>query len=358
MEETEIATARTTQSRPPHVPYPPGWMDRLTGWVDRLALPSWVVYLIPAVALFALITAIKWWDGTNPVGVFIPAFALPGVVTAYGLALVHYLDRAAGGALDVALPVLNVDDEGYRRLRYELSTMPVRSTLAASALGVLLAVAVLFVLPTSFKEETQTFTSGASTAVEVTVFLLLWAVWGPLTYHTVRQLRQVNHIYTERTRIDVFNLDPLYSFSWLTARTALGWVVVPYLFVLLVPSIMANVVSFGLFISNVLLGVVAFIWPLVGVHQLIEGAKKVRQREADLRFDALATELHRRADQGEFDGMDGLNEAMEAMQRERDVLEKIPTWPWRGETINILTTALLLPVVLWFITRVLERFGL
>jgi hypothetical protein len=56
--------------------------------------------------------------------------------------------------------------------------------------------------------------------------------------------------------------------------------------------------------------------------------------------------------------MAGLNEAMEAVQRERDVLEKIPTWPWRGETVNVLSTALLLPAVLWFITRILERFGL
>ena len=354
----DFAAAHALESAPEKVPYAPGWVDRLTAWVERLPLPSWLVYLIPAVALFALITGIKWWDGTNAVGVFIPAFALPGIVTAYGLALVQYLDHAAGGALDVALPVLNVDDEGYRRLRYELSTMPVRATLVASALGVLFAVAVIFVLPTSFKEQTQTFTSGVATTVEVAVFLLLWAVWGPLTYHTVRQLRLVNRIYTENTRIDVFNLDPLYSFSWLTARTALGWVIVPYMFVVLVPYIMENAVTFGLFIFNVLLGAVAFAWPLLGAHRLIEAAKKTRQREANTRFDALSAELHRRADRGEFDGMAGLNEAMEAVQRERDVLDKIPTWPWRGETINVLSTALLLPAVLWFITRILERFGL
>ncbi|HET9495814.1 MAG TPA: hypothetical protein VFR15_16435 [Chloroflexia bacterium] len=350
--------AQAIDTVPEKVPYAPGWVDRLIAWVERLALPSWLAYFVPAVALFALINAVKWWDGTNAVGVFVPHFALPPLVTAYGLVLLQYLDHAAVRALDVARPVLNVDEQGYRRLQYELSTMPVRSTLVATGVGVLFAVVVIFLLPNSLKMQTKTFTSVESSTLEVLVFLLLWAVWGPLTYHTVRQLGLVNRIYTECTRIDVFNLDPLYSFSWLTARTAVGLVIVPYMFLVLVPSIMNNAVTLFMFLFNVLLGAAAFAWPLLGAHRLIEEAKKARQREANVRFDALAAELHRRADRGEFDGMAGLNEAMEAVQRERDVLEKIRTWPWRGETVNVLSTALLLPAVLWFITRILERFGL
>src|SRR5512147_1123692 len=113
----DIATANTTVAAGADVPYPPGWVDRLIAWVERLALPSWLAYLVPAVALFALITAVKWWDGTNAVGVFVPHFALPPLVTAYGLVLLQYLDHAAVRALDVARPVLNVDEQGYRRLQ-------------------------------------------------------------------------------------------------------------------------------------------------------------------------------------------------------------------------------------------------
>jgi hypothetical protein len=353
-----VAATHAMDTTPDRLPYPPSWVDRLTDWVEKLPLPAWLVYLIPAMGLFALIAVVEWWDNTDPIGPFLPLYALPPVVTAYGLMLLQYLDHAAVRALDVARPVLDVDDEQYRRLRYEISTMPPRATLIATVAGMLFAFAVLLALPTWLKEQTQTFSSEPASAVEYVVFLLLWAVWGPLTYHTVRQLRLVNRIYTEYTRIDVFNLDPLYSFSWLTARTALGWVIVPYMFLVLVPGIINNAVTFGMFLFNVLLGAAAFVLPLLGAHRLIEMAKKDRQREANARFDALSVELHRRTDRGEFDGMAGLNEAMEAVQRERDVLEKIPAWPWRGETINVLSTALLLPAVLWFITRILERFGL
>lgn len=353
-----VAATHTMERAPDRVPYAPSRVDRLTAWVARLSLPPWVVYIIPAVALFVLITLITWWDGSVPVWELVPFYAVPGIVMAYGLALVHYLDRAALRTLETAHPVLNVDDEGYRLLRYELSTMPARPALLASVGGVVVALVVILALPESLRGQMRLFTSPAATALEVTVFIALWAVWGPLTYHTVRQLSLVNKIYTRHTHIDVFNLDPLYSFSWLTARTALSWIVVPYMFVLPVPGILSNALTFAVFAFNLLLGAVAFIWPLLGAHRMIEAAKKERQREADLRFDALTAELHRRADRGEFDGMAGLNEAMEAVQRERDVLEKVRTWPWRGETINVLSTALLLPAVLWFITRLLEKFGL
>jgi hypothetical protein len=55
--------------------------------------------------------------------------------------------------------------------------------------------------------------------------------------------------------------------------------------------------------------------------------------------------------------MASINDATESLVRERDVLDKISTWPWEPETVRAVATALLLPVVLWVITRVLERLG-
>ena len=41
-------------------PYPPSWMDRLTDWVRSLKVPYWIVYLIPALVLFLITSAINW----------------------------------------------------------------------------------------------------------------------------------------------------------------------------------------------------------------------------------------------------------------------------------------------------------
>src|SRR6266496_6687627 len=45
-------------------PYAPSWVDRVTDWVRGLRVPYWLVYLVPALLLFALITVIKWEDGS------------------------------------------------------------------------------------------------------------------------------------------------------------------------------------------------------------------------------------------------------------------------------------------------------
>ncbi len=37
------------------------------------------------------------------------------------------------------------------------------------------------------------------------------------------------------------------------------------------------------------------------------------------------------------------------------MVEKLPTWPWRQGTIGAFVTAILLPIGLWLVTRLLER---
>jgi len=40
---------------------------------------------------------------------------------------------------------------------------------------------------------------------------------------------------------------------------------------------------------------------------------------------------------------------------EKAELASIPTWPWETATLRAVVTALVLPAVLWLITRILER---
>jgi hypothetical protein len=105
-------------------PYAPGWVDRVTDWVRGLRVPYWLVYLVPALLLFALITVIKWEDGSyaaayaagNKAGLFkigpiyiYPFHAVPELVAFYALALMHYLDDVAQRALDTYRPAMRTD---------------------------------------------------------------------------------------------------------------------------------------------------------------------------------------------------------------------------------------------------------
>ena len=123
-------------------PYRPSWLDYLIDWVEGLPVPAWGFYLGVWVIITAVVNAVKWSEGSYPVGTFDPKYVILPAVCVYVAPLVRYIDKAAASALDSFRPALGLNDEAFRLLRYRLTTMPWLSTLlisvAASITGPLL----------------------------------------------------------------------------------------------------------------------------------------------------------------------------------------------------------------------------
>jgi hypothetical protein len=181
-----------------------------------------------------------------------------------------------------------------------------------------------------------------------------------MLYHSIRQLLMVSRTYTLYGRVDLFNLRPMHALSRLAARTAIG-VAVPSFgwgFVNVsaqtgAPEVGATSI-FELLISNLVI-LILFVWPLIGARRLLRQAKAAALTEAQQQFKATVAELHRRREAGEFEGMGGINEALDGLMKEQEVLSKVSTWPWQSETFRGVATAILLPIVVWAITRILEN---
>jgi hypothetical protein len=87
------------------------------------------------------ITGLCWWEGTLPVGQIDLPRLFVVVVAPYLLGTRFYLDRIASAALDDFRPALSVDDAELERMRYELTTLPARTTLVLTALAALVFLA-------------------------------------------------------------------------------------------------------------------------------------------------------------------------------------------------------------------------
>jgi hypothetical protein len=346
-------TTAIERAAPGAPPYPPSWVDRLTDWIERRPGPSWLVYVAAWLALFALETVVKWSDGTYPVGTFFPFHAVWTGSGIYALALMNRLDHAAAAALDTFRPVL-VNDNAYSRLHYQLTTLPARPTLLMSLGG--LSVGVAITVLTSFNWGLlKVGTSLPSVLLDGLLMLGLWWVFGALFYHIVHQLQLFIHIYAKETRINLFELGPLYAFSGVTARTAIGIILLDYAWYATGTQAMNNLVTIGVTLLFVLLGVITFAWPLWGVHQVLVKEKTRVQGEMSRRMETACADLHRRIDSGNLGEMDALNKAMASLVIEQNILNGISTWPWQSETVRALATAVVLPVILWFILRLLEQ---
>ena len=88
------------------------------------------------------------------------------------------------------------------------------------------------------------------------------------------------------------------------------------------------------------------------------------------RLDATTSTLHEVVDEetsGSRDAeasrlaqvrIDALNKALASLLQEREFIGRLSSWPWDTSTLRAVVTAFALPVVLFLLTRALERFVL
>jgi hypothetical protein len=346
-------TSATT--RPLTLPYPPSWFDRLLDFVDGLPGPVWVYLVALLLITFAYQQIVLWLNGSLPFPVFDPgrAFYLPFAPYVFGVWL--YFRRVAREALAKLAPLLQMDGESYARLEYQLTRMPARSTWFATALVLGAYVLFLLFIPRSYYQH-------YGPSPEAVIAQLIWIQLPAMLFSTLGLYRaayilgQVNQILRRVSRIDLYQTSLLYTFSSFTAQIGVSLLApVYYLFAVQQELVVSNAPLLGLLLLAIPVTVASFLLPLREMHNRIVHEKASRLNATNSIFQDLTAQVHRAVNANELQEMDGWNKALSNLVIERDALERIPTWPWERGTLTGFLTALILPIVLWLITRILER---
>jgi hypothetical protein len=224
--------------------------------------------------------------------------------------------------------------------------MPAGPTLIAGllTLGLLIVSERVWIEPARFAalEQLPVFTIVFQILDKVPAF-----VFGAFFYHTIRQLRLVNTINSEKyVRVHLFNLGPLEVFSKLTATTAVGLVVGAYGWTLINPDLLASPVSPVSLVLMSVLAIGVFVWPLFGAHRLMETEKHRVLHELDLRFEAVFSKLDQQVHNDDYSEIDKLNGTIASLEIRYKRIASIPTWPWRPETARLVLSAIALPLIL------------
>ncbi len=333
----------------------------MTEWVGRLPLPAWLFYLLLALLFEGAAIGALALDGILNAPHALIYYTWLAVPLAYLLGLVHYLDDWAASALARYRPVLAVDEAGYDRLRYQLTTLPARPAAAVAALGALYGIGKLALAFLQKANPNLDAVHPAVVAMEIALTILSYVAAATVIYHTFHQLGTVSVIYTEHTRINLFQLGPLYALSSLAARGAIGIGIVTYLWLPPPASMMPNqTLGMADFLPTTLLIaviLVTFIWPLWGAHRLLQREKQRLQDEVGGRLAATMTELNGMIDRGELENRESLVSTLDGLKTAQEVIDKLRTWPWRVGTISGVAAAILAPILIWLIQRLLERLG-
>lgn len=336
------------------IPYPPSFIDRFTGFIQRLPIPYGLTYLLLFLVQSAVVLVVSWIDG------WLPAYQFDPVVLAFPLwlwgplAFMTYLDALSLRVLSEFTPMLDIAAETKRQLEYEFTTMPARRVSIS-----IVAWSGLFLLfwAITFAPTFAAYGAGVlATWAFIFVGFVSFAVGGVIYYHTIRQLRLVGRTVRMASQFDLFALDPIYSFSVLTSRTGMAWVALFTLTLLTWPLVSGGIAELFLLILQIALAMGTFILPLRFVNRRLVVEKRRQLAELDQRVKATLVRLHHHVDNHSLQEISMLNDALKGLMTEREILARIPTWPWRPGLFAGFVSIIVLPVVLFVIQFALGRW--
>ncbi|CAN5589414.1 hypothetical protein BH09ACT4_BH09ACT4_17100 [soil metagenome] len=341
------------------VPYRPSWLSALTAAVDRLPGPSWAAYLVAALFFVVVGSGLGWIDGSQPVGAVSPFRVLNDAYVIYPIAVIHYLNVSAGRAMDRFRPSLGDLDAQFNSYRYRLTTPPRSVVWVATAVGAAYGVTSYLSDPTLFgvTGSTAWYTNvwlAGFTGVSTILFIIYVAV-------VLRQLIIVVQIHRASTAVSLYDTESHNAFSRLTLRGSILLSAPIYLFAFVgfVSGRAWDSISIPDLISIVLMmtaAILLFFLPLLGIrHRLIEQKAQLTNEVHGHLRSAIAS-LNGDVEAGVLDRMDGLGKQLNNLTLERDIVSKLPTWPWSTATLRGLLTSIALPILVWVVTNLLGRF--
>ena len=342
----ELAAAR---------PYAPSWLHALHSAIAALPGPAWLAF-VGVGLLVGLFTQVQFTEnGTNqPNTLYIPslywAFMGGSILWSVGA-----FQRLAERAFDAFRPALVADEPSAAKLRYELAVIPAQGS-AVLLVGSALVTAAAFVLAPE-----DAGVVGLSPPILVGAFLtqaLAGGVMFTLAYQLLRQMRLIRGALADAS-VDLFRPGPLQALSRITARTGLGLVVIIGSSVLVLPpppdltSLLVNWAPF--LVVPPAIAAIAFLVPLSGMHERLEDEKARLLGEAEDRLRLVLDDLNHDVDAKDLSRADGLSKQLASMVQQRDLIAKLPTWPWSSGTFRAFVTAILLPLFLFIIQRLLTQ---
>jgi hypothetical protein len=331
------------------------WLQRLVTWLDQLPGPIWVVYLILLVGGSLLWHVAAWSKGDVAFGTVDPPSLYWGFLGPALLWIAAFLERGTAASFAAFRPILTLPADEIERLRRTLMAIPARPAWIITALSAVATVVSVLAEPDRYIE-------GLPPVLIVGLFIsqtVYTSILFQLLYWLVRQTTAVRRSLAHSVAIDVFRPGPLNAFATLTARPGIA---ISLLVAAGVPITSASITAETFLVSSApylvlppVIAILAFVLPLTGAHaRLVEQKARLRD-EAERRVEATLGELNRDVDGRDMTRADGLNKALGSLVIQRDILAKLPTWPWSTATLRTFVSALLLPIVLFLIQQALSR---
>ena len=333
--------------------YRRSWVDRVQHLAEGLPLAPLGLYVVLAGIILLILHGSQWVSGNTEKYLFTLPLTWTAVWTPLMLAMMHILDRIARHSLAQFRPASGLEAEDYERYEYRLTTMPSRPVILIQLLGTVIFLGTVWAAPSY-----SGLISGDPIS-DAIVYLIFWFNMGMLLvsmYHHTRQLEMVPTLLQEAPSISIFDTTPIFAFSRLSF-----WAAVLTVFTIL-PSIFIyqtteKSILFALpSIVGIGLAMLVFFLPLHSLNKRLVNEKSAMLGQVKQRIRDSIHELNQGVDRGDLSYIEAQHSQLAALVLEQEYLEKLRTWPWPRGTFARLLGLIALPVLLFILQLLIQRF--
>jgi hypothetical protein len=336
---------------PPAQRFAPSWFNRLLALCTNHSIPVWGVSVGWLAAQGILAHVAAWEAGLLPTGSFNLLAAFCGIWSAEVILFSHYLDGVARESLIEYRPMLsNVSKEAFEEIQYEFTTMPHGPVLWISvggfAIGVCMAHMAKAYQPVMF----------AWPLFAYLFWSISWSLLGVFCYRVIRQLRFAGRIYASTEKVNLYHLKPLYALSRVAAWTSLSVVVIIDLnMLLLTPQLLVTSAFIIVLVLAMMLSLATFLLPLYGIKRRILAEKNrlmaATGQEIEIAYDRLDEAIR----SGDSKKLADVRTILDLVHRKKEFIHSIPVWPWNPGTFTALLSAIILPILLGILSRIMQK---
>lgn len=338
---------RTTAPRPS----PSGaWTDRLLARLEALPGPLWVTLAACTAVGIVLVHLSEWLVGDLPFGRFDLYRATLGVYPFGFLGLIAIQNRVNLHALERFRPACGLDDASFTHAAEKLTHQPPGPTLLLSLVFGIVGL-VIEVGGAGAGDRMTEFP--IAFGIDLAVVFIAYMTVGPWTVVAFRLLRRVVELHRDAPRVDLLNPEPVRAFSSATAVLSGSAIAIATFSLATGSAMQEGAVGLALYALLMVLAFAAFLVPLWGMHRRLLSERARMLTDAGGRLEATLARLYAHIDD-DRPGVSDLRDRLMALVAARDLVAQQSTWPWRPETLRWFVSALIVPIVIWGVTRLLE----
>jgi hypothetical protein len=333
--------------------YQPGPISRLASGLEALGWRAWLVVAGIAVALFVWGHTVLWASGRIEPWTIDRNTVIFLVYAPYGLATFLLGRHIARRSLAAFWPATGWPDAERPRWVVLFEQAPARLEWVALAIGAVISVGWFAGASSQvIGSEPGRLASYVAYAPTVIAGYSLSMLLGAIG---VRWLVLVDRIHREATAVDIFDRTPIYAFSRLTVYLGLVMAAAMYYTFAINGAAQADNVGALLFDAAALpFGIIAFVTPLWGIHNRLVREKEQLLLDVERRISRVGAEMYARIDEGAFDSTKVVNDSLAGLTSLRDRIARLPTWPWQPQLFRGFVSALILPIIVFLLTRLIS----